>query len=153
MGGGTFFARWEVSMAEKKPKATAEIDLGEGYKIVCEASGKQIVVDEPVSFGGTDLGMNPLEVLLSGLGACKCVIAKMLAKKKRLQLDYLSIECTGTFDPEKKVGLSDIETVFHIKSPASDEELEKFMELVDNNCPVNDTIKNSPSLSHRLQRV
>lgn len=136
----------------KEFKAKAEIDLGEGFKIECEASGKKIIVDEPVSFGGTDLGMNPIEVLLSGLGACKCVISKMLAKKKGLKLDYLAVECIGAFS-SGKVGLSEIETIYHIKSDASDEELEKFMTLVDNNCPVNETLKNPLPITHKLIRV
>ncbi len=132
--------------------AKSEINLGKGFKVTCEASGKKIIADEPVSFGGTDLGMNPIELLLSGLGACKSIISKMLAEKKGLKLDYLAVECTGGFD-SKKVGLSEIETVFNIKSDASDEELEKFVTLVENNCPVNDTIKNSPKLSHKINRV
>lgn len=131
----------------------SEIDLNEGFKIVCQASGKQIIVDEPVSLGGTDLGMNPIEVLLSGLGACKCVIAKIIAKKKGIKLDYLSVECTGEFGSAKKVGLSEIKSVYTIKSESSQEELEKFIALVDDNCPVNDTIKNSPATSSTLNKI
>ena len=140
-------------MSDKTFTAKAEITLGEGFRVSCKASGKEIIADEPLNFGGTDLGMNPIEILLSGLGACKCVIAKILAKKKNLPLDYLSIECKGSFISGKKVGLSEIDSVYCIKSSASDEELEKFMQLVDDNCPVNDTIKNSPKLSHKLKRM
>ncbi|MGI5066346.1 OsmC family protein [Treponema putidum] len=136
----------------KEFRTKSEIDLGEGFKVECEASGKKVIADEPLSFGGTDLGMNPIELLLSGLGACKCVTSKVIAKKNGLKLDYLAVECIGFFRPEK-LGLSDIETIYHIKSDASDEELEKFMALVDDSCPVHATIKNSAPIAHKLIRV
>lgn len=133
--------------------ANSEIELGNGFKILCEASGKQVVVDEPVSFGGTDLGMNPIELLLSSLGACKCVIAKVLAKKKGIVLEHLSVECTGSFNRDSKAGLSEIKSVYNIKSDMSADELEKFIELVDKNCPVNCTIKNTPELSSSVKKL
>ena len=83
----------------KEFRTKAEIDLGEGFKVECEASGKKVIADEPLSFGGTDLGMNPIELLLSGLGACKCVTSKVIAKKNGLKLDYLAVECIGFFRP------------------------------------------------------
>lgn len=133
--------------------AKVELDLNEGYKMTCSASGKQIIADEPKNLGGTDLGFNPIELLLSALGTCKCVTAKMLAKKERINLDYINVECSGCFGDEKRKGLSQIETVFHIKSEASDEALRKLIELVDENCPVNNTLKNTPELSTRLNRM
>lgn len=136
----------------KEFRAKTVIDLGEGFKVECEASGKKIIADEPLSFGGTDLGMNPIELLLSGLGACKCVTSKVIAKKNGLKLDYLAVECIGFFRPGT-LGLSDIETIYHIKSDVSDEELEKFMALVDDSCPVHATIKNPAPIAHKLVRV
>ncbi len=136
----------------KQYTAKVKMTLGEGFKAECEASGKKIIADEPISFGGTDLGMNPIELLLSGLGACKSVVTKMLAKKKRINLEYLEIECIGSFD-EKKVGLADVKTIYKIKADVSKEELEKFIELVDKNCPVNDTLKNSPRQESVLEKL
>ncbi|WP_024468034.1 OsmC family protein [Treponema pedis] len=148
-------------MAKGLVKGKAEMDMGAGYKVVCESGGKQFILDEPKSIGGTDLGMNPLEALLNALGACKCVVAKLTAKQQGFNLDSISVECTGTFDSDgfkglnsnAKIGLSEIETVYNIKTSASQEETEKFIAFVDSHCPVNDTIGNSPKLSHKVKRL
>ncbi len=146
-----------------KMKLTGKATLADvsGVKVNCEARGKTFVLDEPAQLGGTDEGMNPLEALLSSLGACKCVVTKMVAGKMGIPLESVSVECTGLLDPtgftganpDAKIGLSEIDSVFTIKSSASKEEIEKLVEFVDVHCPVNDTIKNPPSMSHTIKRL
>jgi len=139
-------------------KANAVLDMNTGLKVVCESGGKEIILDEPEGLGGTDLGMNPIEALLNALGACKCIVTRLAAKSMGIPLESLSIECKGTLDPDgfqdinpnAKIGLSEIETVFHIKSSANDADIEKLIAYVDSHCPVNDTIKNPPALSRKI---
>ncbi len=145
-------------MSKMKLIGTATLADVSGVKVNCEARGKTFVLDEPAQLGGTDEGMNPIEALLSSLGACKCIVTKMVAGKMGIPLESVSVECTGLLDPEgftganpdAKIGLSEISSVFNIKSSASKEEIEKLVEFVDVNCPVNDTIQNSPSMSHSI---
>lgn len=44
--------------------------LHENYQVINKARGKSIVLDEPEAFGGTDIGLSPVEALLAGLGSC-----------------------------------------------------------------------------------
>ncbi|PID42126.1 MAG: hypothetical protein CSB48_11840 [Proteobacteria bacterium] len=139
----------------------AALESTSGLKVNCEARGKKIVFDEPKELGGTDTGMNPIEGLLTSLGACKCIVAKVAADKMGIKLDSIEVECKGTLDtggftgtnPDAKVGLSDIQSVFSIKSPASDEEIKNLVDFVNSHCPVHDTIDSPPPLTHTIKRV
>ncbi len=148
-------------MADSKLKGKAELESVKGLKVNCEARGKTFVLDEPKDLGGSDAGMNPIESMLASLGACKCIVTKIAAQKMGINLEGVSVECEGTMDfggfmgtnPDAKIGLSNIESVYTIKSSSSDEEIEKLIAFVDTHCPVHDTILNSPSLSHVIKRV
>lgn len=60
-----------------KSKAT----LVEKVQVQVEAREHKVTVDEPKNSSGTDLGMNPLELLLSSLGACQTIMAQLYADK------------------------------------------------------------------------
>lgn len=128
-----------------------------GMKVSCEAGKHSFVLDEPTSFGGTDEGMNPIEALLSSLGACKSIITQIAAKKMGIKFDELQVECKGVIDfdgvtgknPNAKIGLKNIETTYSFKTSESQEKINELVEYVDVHCPVMDTIVNSPSHSHK----
>ena len=132
--------------------------IREGVKVTCEAANHVFYTDEPRNSGGTDEGMNPLQAFLCSLGACKSVIARMAARKMRLQFEELEVECKGTIDfdgitgknPNAKTGIKNIETTYTFKTSASEEEIKKLVEYVDVHCPVMDTVINSPTHSHKI---
>lgn len=70
-------------MAKEKFTAITEINMKKGMQVTCSARGKSFILDEPKELGGTDLGMNPVEALLSALGACKCIVVKSFARMKK----------------------------------------------------------------------
>lgn len=136
----------------------AVMDMGEGFKVSCESNGHKIILDEPESFGGTNLGMNPVEAVLNALGACKTIVTKSAAQKMRIDLEAIEVVCHGVLDPDgftgvnpnAKVGFSKIETVYNFKSSATRESLEKLVKFVESHCPVMDTIINSPEHSSTI---
>ncbi|WP_352420291.1 OsmC family protein [Proteiniborus sp.] len=132
--------------------------LAEGMKVECTARSHKIILDEPTGLGGTDKGMNPVEAVLSALGACKCIVARCFARAHKIDLQDFWVEVEGDLDPDGfqgknknvKVGFSAIRSKIHIKSSSSKEDIERFVEFIDRTCPVADTLANSPNLVTEL---
>lgn len=132
--------------------------LNEGMKVECTARNHTIIMDEPTELGGTDTGMNPVEAVLSALGACKCIVARCFAKAHGIDLKDFRVELEGDLDPDgfmgknkdAKVGFSEIRSKIYIESDSDKEKIEKFVEFIDRTCPVADTLANSPKLVTEL---
>lgn len=136
-------------MAKEIFKSTAT--LLEGVTVECVSRDHKFTLDEPVELGGADKGMNPCEALLAALGACKCIVASAFAKAHGIDIQDLKIEVEGDLDPDGflgknkgvKVGFMEIRTKVNIKSSSSEEDIKKFVDFVDNTCPIADTLVNT----------
>ncbi|MBA4603868.1 OsmC family protein [Thermoactinomyces mirandus] len=132
-------------------KATAH--LKEGMQVKAESRGFEITIDEPKGLGGTDTGMNPVELVLCALGACQSIVARVYAKKFNIQFDDFWVEVEGDLDTDGfmnksdvRRGYSDIRYNIHIKTDAPKEKVEEFVAFIENTCPVGDTIANPVNL-------
>jgi len=132
-------------------KATAH--LQEGVVVKVRSRNFEFTIDEPKSLGGTDTGMNPVEAVLGALGACQSIVARVYAKKFDIRLDDFWVEVEGDLDldgffkkSDVRPGYSDIRYTFHIKTDATKEQVEPFIEFLEQTCPVGDTIANQVNL-------
>lgn len=130
---------------------------GKTYKIECSARNKSFILDEPEELGGSNGGMNPGEALLSALGGCKYIIAKMFYEKLKINLQEIRVEMEGEIDADGlngenniKIGFSNITTKYYIKANNSKEEIENFIEYIEDHCPMKDTIYNRPKMDTKI---
>ena len=104
--------------------------------------------DEPLSAGGSDLGPDPYELLLSSLAACTCVTIAWYCRHKGLPLESVSTtydfsrvhanDCEDCDKPDK--GLIDkITTNVHIVGDF-DEAQRKRLAQIAQRCPVHKTL-------------
>jgi uncharacterized OsmC-like protein len=138
-------------MAKTTFKAAAY--LQEGVQVKVKSRNFEVTIDEPKSLGGTDTGMNPVELLLSALGACQAIVARVYAKKFDIQMENLWIEVEGDLDidgflnkSDVRPGYSDIRYNIHIETDAPREKIEEFVAFIESKCPVGDTIANPVNL-------
>lgn len=130
----------------------AVVEEKDGLTVVCKARDFEFILDEPKELGGNDTGMNPVEALLSALGACKMIVVKSFARMHKIKLNSVRVELDGVLDPdgfmgknpEAKIGFSEITTHFYIDADNSEEEIANFVDFVERTCPVLDTIVNTP---------
>lgn len=107
-----------------------------------------ILADEPLSYGGSDLGMTPYQLLSAGLGACTAMTVRMYARRKGLALDHVSVDVT-----HDKVHASDCETctqtdgridhlrrIVRLDGDLTAEQRAKLLEIADK-CPVHRTLE------------
>ena len=117
----------------------------------------QLIADEPLSFGGSDLGPNPYEYLLGSLGACTSMTMRMYANRKKLKLDNIEIilshsriHAEDCEECESTDGFVDrIDKVIKLEGDLSDEEKRRLLEIADK-CPVHKTLHNEILIETQL---
>jgi len=57
-------------------------NLGERYQTILSNGRHSIIGDEPIASSGTDLGMGPSELLLSGLALCKVATVRFIEEER-----------------------------------------------------------------------
>lgn len=136
-----------------KTSFKAEAYLQKGVQVKVKSRNFEVTIDEPKSLGGTDTGMNPVELLLSALGACQAIVARVYARKFNIKLENLWIEVEGDLDTDGflnksdvRPGYSDIRYNIHIETDAPREKVEEFVAFIESKCPVGDTIANPVNL-------
>ena len=55
-------------------------------------SGHSVVIDGPPEYGGRNLGIRPMELLLQGLGGCTAFDVMLILKKSRQQVSDCVVE-------------------------------------------------------------
>ncbi len=143
-------------MAVQTFKASAHLQAG--VKVIAKARQFELTIDEPKSLGGTDTGMNPVEVLLASLGACQSIVARVYAPKFGVDLQDFQVDVEGDIDLDGffdrssvRPGYSDIRYVFRIKTDSPQDKVEEFAAFLESKCPVGDTLANAVSL--KLDRI
>jgi putative redox protein len=117
----------------------------------------RLSADEPASLGGTDLGPNPYDFLLAGLGACTSMTLRLYAEHKKLPLDKVTvrlrhnkIHAADCADCETKEGKIDvIERDIEIRGALDDAQRRRLLEIADK-CPVHRTLHGEIKMSSRL---
>ena len=109
-----------------------------------------LVVDEPENLGGTDEDANPVEYILAGFAGCANVIGHVVAKELGFKIKKLKIEVSGALNPERflgssyneRAGFKGISLNLIPETDASIETLTKWLQIVEERCPVKDNLQN-----------
>jgi len=145
-------------MYEKTYKVTGK-KVGD-LEIDIEARGHKIKIDEPIASGGTDKGMNPVEMLLGSIAACQTISTAIYAESMGIKIDEMSIEVEGDMDSagfmgyaKFRPGYTNIRSHIKIKSDADPAMVQQLIDLVEIRCPVEDSVKNGVEISHATLEV
>ncbi|MBY7145063.1 OsmC family protein [Virgibacillus sp. NKC19-3] len=135
-------------MAKSLFKSTAH--LQDGLQVKANSREFSLTIDEPEQLGGTNSGMNPVELILAALGACQAITARTYADQFNIRLDDFWVEVEGTLDTDGfmnksdiRPGYSDVAYNIHMKTDAPRSKVEEFVSFIERTCPVGDTIANS----------
>lgn len=149
------------------PAPAADPNLAKGEVSVTELDKKflrklqtpqhALMADEPESYGGSNLGPTPYDLLLMGLGACTSMTIRMYANRKKIALDDVEVrlvheqvhaddcaECEGRSGKLERI-------TRHIKlvGDLSAEEKQSLLSIADR-CPVHRTLESDPVIAKHL---
>lgn len=132
-----------------KEEFKAKVCLKSGLIVEAEAREFKVSMDEPETLGGTNTAMNPVELLLCSLGGCLSIVVAAFSKAVNVDIEDCNVEICGDLDPDgfqgknkdARVGFSQIRYKINLKSNSPKENIDKLMKLVEERCPVSDTLK------------
>ncbi|MCH5464824.1 OsmC family protein [Levilactobacillus tujiorum] len=123
-------------------QATAR-KIPSSLQVDVHSRGIHTTIDEPESLGGTNTGMNPVELVLSSLGASLQETAARLATENKFKYEQMTVDLEGDLDaagfvgdPDIRNGFQEIRYSLQFKTQAGQAECEKFADLVTQNCPI-----------------
>ena len=127
-----------------------------GFAQEIEVGSHELFADEPVSYGGTDTGPSPYDLLLAALGSCTSMTIGLYARKRSWPLEKITvllrhskIHAQDCDDCETKEGKVDrIWRDIHLDGNLSDEQRAKLMEIADK-CPVHQTLTSEINIKTR----
>jgi putative redox protein len=130
-------------------KVTAKIGT-QKYQTTVEAGKHSFVLDEPIGYGGKDLGPTPGEMLSTSLAACAAATMRMYADRKGWDLQEAIIEVAS----EK--GEEGITTIFSKKITMKgdlDEAQKQQLLSVAEKCPIHKALSNPITINTILSET
>ena len=83
-------------------------------------SGHSVVMDSSPDFGGRDLGIRPMEMLLLGLGGCTGIDVVSILQKSRQDL----VDCEVEIEAERAAEIPKVFTKIHVHFIVSGNDLD-----------------------------
>lgn len=136
-----------VIVEEKNHKFTQHVSTNSHYWLA----------DEPESVGGNNMGPDPYEHLLAGLGACTAMTLRMYATRKKLPIEHIKVELTHSRNYQQDCsecenesqGIEAIVRNISFVGVLAAEQESRFLAIADK-CPVHKTLHNNVKVVSKL---
>lgn len=122
-------------------------NLPEGYQSIISNGTHSIIGDEPVKSKGTDLGLSPSELVLSGLAMCKVATIRFIARKNNWEIGEVKAELSQEVKREADGMKTNIKVAIHIEGHISQEQKEELLKQADN-CYIHRQIMGEWNIEH-----
>jgi len=133
-----------------KAQFTATSSLHEGLLADIQIRQFDLVSDEPKSLGGTDLGPNPVELVLGAFAACQEIVIAAYAAILGIEVQRVNVKATGDIDlrgffnvcDKIRPGFTKVTYETEIITRETDEaKLAQLRFFAQNRCPVLDILQ------------
>lgn len=117
--------------------------------------GSTIHIDASPDIGGTNQGMRPMQLLLSGLGSCSAIDLINILKKQKQPLTDIKITVTGEREADAIPSLfTKVHTHFKLYGELEEVKVGKAVGLaVDKYCSVAKTLEKTATVTHSFEII
>lgn len=123
----------------------------EGRRLVIEARGNQVIVDDTLEAGGPGDGFRPTELLMGALGACMIGTMINFARGQEIAVDDVTVELEDEA-ADKPTRIDRIEATMSLRTDADDRRQET-LQRVAGGCRIHNTLETSPTIDFEFQVV
>ena len=119
-------------------------------KYLCTISWRNgtLVMDEPKTIGGNDLGPDPYSTFLASLAGCTLSTLRMYIDRKGWDISEITIALNMTQETEDTLTTT-ISRTIAFSSKISDEQKDRLL-LIADKCPVSKILKNKITINTSL---
>lgn len=123
---------------EKEPNTAHVKETGESaYAVSISVNGHMLKGDEPVDFGGGNLGPAPYDLLLASLGECTAMTVRWYAIQQKWPLEKVEVKLTH--QKIDKVDTFEKQVIVH-GAQLTEEQRKKLVDVAAK-CPVQRTLQ------------
>lgn len=106
-------------------------NLPEGYQSIITNGKHTIVGDEPLQSKGTDLGLSPSELVLSGLAMCKVATIRFIARKNDWNIGEVKAELSQEVKRSSKGFQTNVKVAIQIEGNLAQEQKDELLKQAD----------------------
>lgn len=132
----------------------ARIKWIEAVSFMAEAeSGHAVVMDGSPDYGGRNLGVRPMEMLLMGLGGCTAFDVVMILNKARQKIVDVEVELSATRADSVPKVFTDIHVHFIVKGRGlSEKQVKRAIELsAEKYCSASIMLGKTATITHDFE--
>lgn len=124
----------------------------EGYQSIITNGKHSIVGDEPIKSKGTDLGMSPSELVLSGLALCKAATVRFIARKNGWEVQDVRAQLSQEVKRTDGKLKTTIKINMEIDGNLSAEQRQELINQADN-CYIHRQIMGEWDIEHAVEGI
>lgn len=107
-------------------------NIPEGYQSIITNGKHSIIGDEPLNSKGTDLGLSPSELVLSGLAMCKVGTVRYIARKNNWDIRDVEASLEQEVKRDSAGTHTTVKVVLNIEGDITDEQRAELLKQADN---------------------
>lgn len=123
----------------------------EGRRLVIEARGNRVIVDDTLEAGGPGDGFRPTELLMGALGACMIGTMISFARGQEIAVGDVTVELEDQA-ADKPTRIDRIQATMSLRTDADDRR-QGTLQRVAGGCRIHNTLEASPTIDFEFQVV